>query len=160
MHACGLCYYCRSCELVPVPDRSVAHCPCCSLDRGFCVCCRPRDLDQVDWIFTSNSNEGDNALWAFFVMLVLPALERSCCCRYLHRGVGADGANLNSQAVCILALLGLLALSAPAADARQLKQAAITDADILNFALNLEVRSSTIAEPACNLLNCFCALPC
>ncbi|DBB18351.1 TPA: hypothetical protein ACH3X3_000005 [Trebouxia sp. C0006] len=71
-------------------------------------------------------------------MLVLPALERSCCCRYLHRGVGADGANLNSQAVCILALLGLLALSAPAADARQLKQAAITDADILNFALNLE----------------------
>ena len=61
--------------------------------------------------------------------------------------VGTDGANLNSQAVCILALLGLLALSAPAADARQLKQAAITDADILNFALNLEVRSSTIDEP-------------
>lgn len=42
------------------------------------------------------------------------------------------------KAVCILALLGLLTLSVPAADARQLKQAAITDADILNFALNLE----------------------
>ncbi|KAL3162575.1 hypothetical protein ABBQ38_008626 [Trebouxia sp. C0009 RCD-2024] len=41
------------------------------------------------------------------------------------------------QAACFLALLGLLALSAPAADARQLKQM-ITDADILNFALNLE----------------------
>lgn len=46
------------------------------------------------------------------------------------------------QAACFLALLGLLALSAPAADARQLQQASdITDADILNFALNLEVRS-------------------
>lgn len=46
------------------------------------------------------------------------------------------------QAVCFLALLGLLALSAPAADARQLKQdTTITDADILNFALNLEVRA-------------------
>jgi len=55
---------------------------------------------------------------------------------------GTDAARLSSQAVCILALLGLLALSAPVADARQLKQAAITDADILNFALNLEVRSS------------------
>ena len=104
------------------------------------------------WIFTTNTNEGDNALWAFLVVLVLPALERSCCCRYF-KGVGTDGANVNSQAVCILALLGLLALSAPAADARQLKQAAITDADILNFALNLEVRSSTIAtNTACNLL--------
>ena len=79
--------------MVPVTDRSVAHCPC-SLDRVLCVCCRPRDLDQVDWSFTSNSNEGDSALWAFFVMLVLPALERSCCFRYLHRlkGVGTDGA--------------------------------------------------------------------
>ena len=44
------------------------------------------------------------------------------------------------QAACFLALLGLLALSAPAANARQLKQSAVTDADILNFALNLEVR--------------------
>lgn len=42
------------------------------------------------------------------------------------------------KAVCVLALVGLLALSAPAADARQLKQSAVTDADILNFALNLE----------------------
>lgn len=44
------------------------------------------------------------------------------------------------QAAFVLALLGLVALCAPAADARQLKQAAVTDADILNFALNLEVR--------------------
>lgn len=44
------------------------------------------------------------------------------------------------QSACVLALLGLVALCAPAADARQLKQASdITDADILNFALNLEV---------------------
>lgn len=42
------------------------------------------------------------------------------------------------QAACVLALLGLVALCAPATDARQLKQA-VTDADILNFALNLEV---------------------
>lgn len=40
------------------------------------------------------------------------------------------------KAACVLALLGLLAFSA--ADARQLKQAQITDADLLNFALNLE----------------------
>lgn len=68
---------------------------------------------------------------------------------------GTDAARLTSQAVCILALLGLLALSAPAADARQLKQTAITDADILNFALNLEVCSSTIAEPP----HFFCCSP-
>ena len=85
-----------------------------------------------------------------FVVLVLSAQERSCCWICLHRLLrcsGTDAAKLISQAVCILALLGLLTLSVPAADARQLKQAAITDADILNFALNLEVRSSTIAEP-------------
>jgi len=77
---------------------------------------------------------------------------------------GTDAARLSSQAVCILALLGLLALSAPVADARQLKQAAITDADILNFALNLEVRSSTTAErqpcSARKVLASFAVVPC
>lgn len=55
------------------------------------------------------------------------------------------------QAACFLALLGLLALSAPAADARQLKQM-ITDADILNFALNLEVRARVVvAHVSCGV---------
>ena len=44
-----------------------------------------------------------------------------------------------------LAFLGLLALLSPAAEARRLHQdssmSTITDADILNFALNLEVRN-------------------
>ena len=46
------------------------------------------------------------------------------------------------QGVLAFALMGLLALSVPLASARGLKQASsgITDADILNFALNLEVR--------------------
>lgn len=44
----------------------------------------------------------------------------------------------------MLALVGMLALSAPAADARQLKQSTLTDADILNFALNLEVRGTLL----------------
>ena len=44
------------------------------------------------------------------------------------------------QAAYAIALVGLLAFAAPAADARSLKQdsSAVTDADILNFALNLE----------------------
>ena len=44
-----------------------------------------------------------------------------------------------------LALVGLLAILSPAADARKLMQdtSAITDNDILNFALNLEVTQST-----------------
>ena len=49
---------------------------------------------------------------------------------------------LHLQAVCILAFLGLLALSAPA-NARQLQQAQVTDADLLNFALNLEVSDAS-----------------
>ena len=45
------------------------------------------------------------------------------------------------KAAYALALVGVLALLSPAVTARQLKQdtSAITDADILNFALNLEV---------------------
>ena len=44
------------------------------------------------------------------------------------------------QLIYAIALAGLLALAAPAAHARSLKQdsSAVTDADILNFALNLE----------------------
>ena len=44
------------------------------------------------------------------------------------------------QAAYAIALVGLLAFAAPAANARSLKQdsSALTDADILNFALNLE----------------------
>ena len=44
------------------------------------------------------------------------------------------------QAVYAIVLVGLLAFAAPAVNARSLKQdsSAITDADILNFALNLE----------------------
>ena len=44
------------------------------------------------------------------------------------------------QAAYAIAFVGLLALAAPAANARSLKQdsSALTDADILNFALNLE----------------------
>lgn len=42
------------------------------------------------------------------------------------------------------AVVGVLALLSPAVSARQLKQdsSSITDADILNFALNLEVQSN------------------
>lgn len=44
------------------------------------------------------------------------------------------------NAVLALALVGLLAFVSPSADARKLMQSsAINDADILNFALNLEV---------------------
>ena len=57
------------------------------------------------------------------------------------------------QAACVLALLGLLALCAPAADARQLKQA-VTDADVLNFALNLEVTTSVLELPIVSLQWC------
>ena len=44
------------------------------------------------------------------------------------------------QAAYAIALVGLLAFTAPAAHARSLKQdsSAVTDADVLNFALNLE----------------------
>lgn len=65
--------------------------------------------------------------------------------------VGMAGAHMSfMQAACVLALLGLVALCAPAADARQLKQSSdITDADILNFALNLEV--TTVST---RILNC------
>ena len=62
------------------------------------------------------------------------------------------------QAVCILAFLGLLALIAPA-NARQLQQAAYTDADLLNFALNLEVSDASYCPslalaPVSNLAAC------
>ena len=48
------------------------------------------------------------------------------------------------QAAYAIALVGLLAFAAPAANARSLKQdsSALTDADILNFALNLECLES------------------
>ena len=54
---------------------------------------------------------------------------------------------------CSIALIGLLALLSPTAYARQLKQdsSSITDVDILNFALNLEVGISffqVLAEPS------------
>ena len=60
---------------------------------------------------------------------------------YFSSTAGVAGVNMSVlQAACLLALLGLVALCAPSADARQLKQSSdITDADILNFALNLEV---------------------
>ncbi len=51
--------------------------------------------------------------------------------------------------MCLVALVGVLAVLSPVADARRLLQSsAITDADILNFALNLEV---------CAVLLCFCS---
>jgi len=47
------------------------------------------------------------------------------------------------QIAYALAVVGLLAILSPAADARRLLQSSsITDADILNFALNLEVSSA------------------
>ena len=47
---------------------------------------------------------------------------------------------LSVQVAYALAFVGLLAILSPAADARRLLQSSsITDADILNFALNLEV---------------------
>ncbi len=49
----------------------------------------------MDLIFTSN--EGDNVLWACFVVLLLPALERSCCCRYLHRFNGVLALTLSTK---------------------------------------------------------------
>ena len=55
---------------------------------------------------------------------------------------------------CAVALVGLLALSSPVADARRLLQSsATTDADILNFALNLEVRCT------CDVCLCTCDVP-
>lgn len=47
------------------------------------------------------------------------------------------------KAAYAVALVAALALLSPAVSARQLKQdtSAITDADVLNFALNLEVSS-------------------
>lgn len=50
------------------------------------------------------------------------------------------------KAAYALALVGILALLSPAVSARQLKQdtSAITDADILNFALNLEVSGEVV----------------
>ena len=58
-----------------------------------------------------------------------------------------------------VALLGLLAVLSPVADARKLMQSAPTDADILNFALNLEV-SKRFAKDSCKaLLLLLCILP-
>ena len=51
------------------------------------------------------------------------------------------------KAAYLLAFVGALALLSPAVQARQLKQdnSAITDADVLNFALNLEVSSTPVS---------------
>ena len=59
-----------------------------------------------------------------------------------------------------VALLGLLAVLSPVADARKLMQSAPTDADILNFALNLEVskRFAKDSSKALSLLLCIIPL--
>ena len=58
------------------------------------------------------------------------------------------------KAACVLALVGALALLSPAVQARQLKQdnSAITDADVLNFALNLEVSGTLVHLPVSPVL--------
>ena len=69
------------------------------------------------------------------------ALASSMTSRYLFCESNHFSPSL--QVSYALAFFGLLALLSPAAEARRLHQdssmSAITDADILNFALNLEV---------------------
>ena len=63
------------------------------------------------------------------------------------------------KAAYLLAFVGALALLSPAVQARQLKQdtSAITDADVLNFALNLEVSGILVQLPVSPVLCDSCA---
>ena len=73
------------------------------------------------------------------------------------------------KTVYALTLVGLLAMFSPAADARKLMQSsATTDADILNFALNLEVGLAlSVSQSTClpaysawpRFLQCLASLP-